>query len=277
MTSVVKIGLITGTGLADPDILHNQTEKYVKTPFGEPSDALILGTIHGVDCVLLSRHGRKHSVMPSKVNYRANLLALKEEGCTHIIVTTACGSLQEDIRPGDLVVIDQFIDRTQGRNQTFYDGTSDKFKGICHIPMDKPFCQQTRKILQDTMRDMGFSCHAGGTVVTINGPRFSSKAESKMFKNFGADVVNMSTVPEVVLAKELGLCYASLAIVTDFDSWKEGVQAVNIDVALNMFKLNVEKVMKILVAVIPKLAAEEWTESLKDHQDVARNAVMYSS
>nr|KAF6314992.1 hypothetical protein mMyoMyo1_013422 [Myotis myotis] len=145
----VKIGIIGGTGLDDPEILEGRTEKYVDTPFGKPSDALILGKIKNVDCVLLARHGRQHTIMPSNVNHQANIWALKEEGCTHVIVTTACGSLREEIQPGDIVIIDQFIDRTTTRPQTFYDGSHSCARGVCHIPMAEPFCPKTREVSVD--------------------------------------------------------------------------------------------------------------------------------
>nr|XP_044997723.1 S-methyl-5'-thioadenosine phosphorylase isoform X2 [Jaculus jaculus] len=148
-SAAVKIGIIGGTGLDDPEILEGRTEKYVDTPFGKPSDALILGKIKNVDCVLLARHGRQHTIMPSKVNYQANIWALKEEGCTHVIVTTACGSLREEIQPGDIVIIDQFIDRTSRRPQTLYDGSHSCTRGVCHIPMAEPFCPKTREVSVD--------------------------------------------------------------------------------------------------------------------------------
>ena len=142
--AAVKIGIIGGTGLDDPEILEGRTEKYVDTPFGKPSDALVLGKIKNVDCVLLARYGWQHTIMPSKVNYQVNIWALKEEGCTHVIVTTACGSLKEEIQPGDINIIDQFIDRTTRRLQTFYDGNHSCARGVCHIPMAEPFCPKTR-------------------------------------------------------------------------------------------------------------------------------------
>ncbi|KAI2552257.1 MTAP isoform 6 [Pan troglodytes] len=224
-TTAVKIGIIGGTGLDDPEILEGRTEKYVDTPFGKPSDALILGKIKNVDCVLLARHGRQHTIMPSKVNYQANIWALKEEGCTHVIVTTACGSLREEIQPGDIVIIDQFIDRTTMRPQSFYDGSHSCARGVCHIPMAEPFCPKTREVLIETAKKLGLRCHSKGTMVTIEGPRFSSRAESFMFRTWGADVINMTTVPEVVLAKEAGICYASIAMATDYDCWKEHEEA----------------------------------------------------
>ena len=148
------------------------------------------------------------------------MYALKEEGCTHVIVTTACGSLQEHIHPGDIVIIDQFIDRTTKRPLTFYDGTPGGPVGVSHIPMADPFCNRTRSVLARAVESLGISFHRKGTVVTIEGPRFSTRAESCLFRSWGAELVNMTTVPEVCLAKELGMCYASIALPTDYDCWK---------------------------------------------------------
>ena len=167
------------------------------------------------------RHGRRHQHMPSTVNYRANIEAFRQQGCTHIVATTACGSLREHIHPGDIVILDQFIDRTHRRQQTFYDGKDGSPPGICHLQMDKPFCEHTRTVLIETAKKLGLKCHEKGTTVTIEGPRFSSKAESMMFRGWGCDVVNMTTVPEVCLAKEAGICYASVGLPTDYDSWKD--------------------------------------------------------
>ncbi|XP_026528055.1 S-methyl-5'-thioadenosine phosphorylase isoform X2 [Notechis scutatus] len=147
--SAVKIGIIGGTGLDDPEILEGRTEKHIDTPYGKPSDALISGKIKNIDCVLLSRHGRHHSIMPTNINFRANMWALKEEGCTHLLVTTACGSLREEIQPGDLVIIDQFIDWTRKRHLTFYDGTNSCLPGVCHVSMAEPFCTKTREVSVD--------------------------------------------------------------------------------------------------------------------------------
>lgn len=272
--SNVKIGIIGGSGLDNPDLLVNRSEKEVNTIFGKPSSPLVLGKIKGTDCVLLGRHGRGHTISPSNVNYRANILALKNEGCTHIVVTTACGSLQENFHPGEIVLIDQFIDRTQGRNQTFYDGSSEKYKGICHIPMNEPFCARTREILRQCVSELGFSHHEAGTMVTIEGPRFSTKAESKLWRMWGAHVVNMSTVPEVVLAAEAGLPYASMALVTDYDSWREDTEAVSVDLAVKTFKENAEKAIKVLLTAIPRIAQEDWSDTLKECKRVAESAVM---
>ncbi|XP_036957350.1 S-methyl-5'-thioadenosine phosphorylase isoform X1 [Acanthopagrus latus] len=221
----IKIGIIGGSGLDDPDILEGRTERYVDTPYGKPSDALILGKIKNVECVLLARHGRQHTIMPSNVNFQANIWALREEGCTHLLATTACGSLREEIQPGDIVIIDQFIDRTTKRAQTLHDGQPTSPPGVCHIPMAEPFCNRTREVLVEVARTLGIKCHVRGTMLTIEGPRFSSRAESLMFRQWGADVINMTTVPEVILAKEAGLCYASIAMATDYDCWKEHEEA----------------------------------------------------
>ncbi|XP_005605091.1 S-methyl-5'-thioadenosine phosphorylase isoform X1 [Equus caballus] len=269
-----QIGIIGGTGLDDSEILEGRTEKYVDTPFGKPSDALILGKIKNVDCVLLARHGRQHSIMPSEVNYRANIWALKEEGCTHVIVTTACGSLREEIRPGDIVIIDQFIDRTTKRPQTFYDGSSPCARGVCHIPAADPFCPKTREVLIENAKKLGLRCHSKGTMVTIEGPRFSSRAESFMFRAWGADVINMTTVPEAVLAKEAGICYASIALATDYDCWKENEEEVSVDRILKTLKENANKATSLLLSTIPQIGSMEWSETLRTLKDMARFSVL---
>ena len=169
----------------------------------------------------ICRHGKKHHLMPSSINFRANIHALKQEGCTHVIATTACGSLREHIHPGHVVILDQFIDRTFKREPTFYDGKPGSPAGICHIQMDAPFCKRTRSVLIKAAQKLQLKCHEKGTVITVEGPRFSSKAESFMFRSWGCDVINMTTVPEVCLAKEAGLCYASIALPTDYDCWKD--------------------------------------------------------
>ncbi|XP_003121927.3 S-methyl-5'-thioadenosine phosphorylase [Sus scrofa] len=272
--AAVKIGIIGGTGLDDPEILEGRTEKYVDTPFGKPSDALILGKIKNVDCVLLARHGRQHTIMPSKVNYQANIWALKEEGCTHIIVTTACGSLKEEIQPGDFIIIDQFIDRTTKRPQTFYDGNHSCARGVCHIPMAEPFCPKTREVLIETAKKLGLRCHSKGTMITIEGPRFSSRAESLTFQTWGADVINMTTVPEVVLAKEAGICYASIAMATDYDCWKEHEEVVSVDRVLKTLKENANKAKSLLLTTIPQIGSMEWSETLHNLKKMAQFSVL---
>lgn len=274
--AAVKIAIIGGTGLDNPEFLEDRSEKFVETPFGKPSDALILGTINGVPCVLLARHGRKHSIMPGNVNYRANIWALKEENCTHVLVTTACGSLQGNMKPGDIVLIDQFIDRTTKRHQTFYDGSETAPPGVCHIPMHTPFCAKSREIIAGILKELGYSFHPSGTIVTIEGPRFSSRAESKLFHSWGADVINMTTVPEVVLAKEAGLCYAAMALVTDYDSWRDEYDSehVSVEMALAVMKKNASLASKTIVKAISAIASSDWTGMFKENENISKMSVM---
>ncbi|GFO04663.1 S-methyl-5'-thioadenosine phosphorylase [Plakobranchus ocellatus] len=270
----IKIGIIGGSGMDNPLILEDRKEKKVTTPFGDPSDVLILGTIKGVDCVLLARHGRSHNLFPSIVNYRANIWALKEEGCSHLIATTMCGSLQENKHPGEIVLIDDFIDRTTKRKLTFFDCTSDAASGVCHVPMNEPFCPKTRAVLASCVKALGYPFHEKGTMITIEGPRFSTRAESRLFRQWRADVVNMSTVPEVTLAKEVGLLYASVALVTDYDSWREDREAVNVELAVKTFKENADKACKVLLYAIPKIAEQDWDEDIQQNEEIARSSVL---
>lgn len=245
---MVKIGIIGGSGLENPEILKDAKELVVNTPYGNPSSPLITGKINDVEVVILSRHGKKHSIMPTNVPNQANIHALKEQGCTHIIVTTACGSLKEEIKPGDFVFIDQFIDRTTKRKSTFYEKNH-----VCHIPLGEPFCSNLRSLLGGTADELKLNNHKKGTVVTIEGPKFSTKAESNLFRSWNADVINMSTVPEVVLAREAGICYASVAMSTDYDVWHESKEDVNIQLVLQTMKRNSENVKKLILKTIPKI------------------------
>lgn len=272
---MVKIAIIGGTGLERPDLLQERQEKSVSTPYGPPSDALITGKISGIEVVILARHGRKHNINPSNVNYRANLYAFKQEGCTHLIVTTACGSLQENIRPGDFVTPDQFIDRTSKRIQTLYDGEKGHLKGVCHVPMADPFSAELQSLIAATSEELGYTCHPKGTVVCIEGPRFSTKAESLLFKSWNSQLVNMTLVPEVVLAAELALPYGALAIATDYDCWRESDEGVNVGAVIETLKTAADRACRILKNVIPKVAARDWTETYKKLGDTVNLAVMH--
>jgi len=220
-----KIGIIGGSGLDNPDILQNAKDFEIDTPFGKPSSSLKEGKINEVGIVLLARHGREHTIPPTQVNNRANIYALKEAGCTHIIATTACGSLREKIGRGDLVILDQFIDFTRHRHTTFFQ----KFKQgeAKHTPMAEPFSKELREALIKSALELGLKFHGKGTVITIEGPRFSTKAESKMFRMWGGDVINMSTAPEAILANELGIPYVAIAMSTDYDCWKEDEEPIS--------------------------------------------------
>lgn len=244
---MVKVGIIGGSGLDDPRLMKNIKEKKVTTPFGRPSSPLTIGKINGVDTVVLARHGKDHSIYPTGVNFKANIYALKKQGCTHILATTAVGSLREKIKPGDLVFVDQFIDFTRHRPLTFH------VEKVIHTPMSEPFCGNLRSLLADSARELKLKHHRRGTVITIEGPRFSTKAESHMFRSWGADVINMSTVPEVILAREMGMCYQTIAMSTDYDCWKEGEEPVTWEMIVAIMHKNADNVKKLLLKTIARI------------------------
>jgi len=247
---MVKVGIIGGSGLDDPQIIKNSSEISVATPYGKPSSPLNSGKISGVDVVILGRHGKEHQYSPTQVNYRANIHALKDQGVTHIIATTACGSLKEEIGRGDFVIIDQFIDFTKHRKTTFYESFE---SGIEHPNMAEPFDKFLREMISQTSAELGYKTHNAGTVITIEGPRFSTKAESKMFKIWGADIINMSIAPEAILANEVEIPYAAIAMSTDYDCWKEDEQVVSWEEILEVFNKNAERVKNLLLSIIPKI------------------------
>jgi 5'-methylthioadenosine phosphorylase len=244
-----EIGIIGGTGLYDPKILRNVEEVTLDTPYGAPSDSITVGELSGRRVAFLPRHGKKHTIRPTDVNSRANIFALKKLGVQRILAPSAVGSLREEFEPGDLVFVDQFIDRTTRREQSFYTG-----KKVCHISVAEPMCPELRQTLIAASRDAGISTHNTGTYVCIEGPRFSTKAESKMFRSWGADVVGMTIVPECVLAREAEVCYASIANVTDYDVWKD--HPVCVDDILKITSANIEKVKRIIVEAVARLPKE---------------------
>jgi 5'-methylthioadenosine phosphorylase len=243
-----KIGIIGGSGLENPDLLLDAEEKFFETPFGTPASSLLSGKLQGNEVVILSRHGRSHTITPSGVNNRANIWALREAGCTRILATTACGSLREDIKRGDLVIPDQFIDFTRQRSVTFFD----QFEpgSMKHTSMAEPFNKKLREEILSAAQKLEMEIHGSGTIITIEGPRFSTRAESRMFRTWGADLVNMSTAPEAILANEIGLPYAAIAMSTDYDSWKEDEEPVSWEEVLKVFHQNVNKVLMLLIEVI---------------------------
>jgi 5'-methylthioadenosine phosphorylase len=247
----IKIGIIGGSGLDDPKLLDNYQELDGSNKFGQPSSKLISGQLNGAEVVFLSRHGQGHTISPTDVPFLANALALKEAGCTHVLATTACGSLKEEIKPGDFVFVDQFIDFTKHRILTVF---KDK---IIHAPMAEPFCPNLRKLLVNSAKALNLNYHSHGTVITVEGPRFSSKAESKMFRQWGAEVINMSTVPEVILARELGLCYQSIAMATDYDCWKEGEEPVTAEMVFKRMEQNAEQVKKLLIEAVARIKFDD--------------------
>jgi len=248
---MAKIGIIGGSGLEDPDILKNAKEMKVGTPFGEPASSLLVGKIENKDIVLLSRHGRKHTIPPTQVNNRANIYALREVVCTHIITTTACGSLKEEIGRGDMVIPDQFIDFTRHRKITFFEEFNEK--DLKHVPMADPFDNNLREIIINSAKLLQLKHHSAGTIITIEGPRFSTRAESRMFRMWGADVINMSIAPEVILANELGIPYATIAMSTDYDSWKDDEEPVSWEEVLKVFNQNIDNVIRLILKTVSKI------------------------
>ncbi len=245
---MTKIGIIGGSGLDDPSILEHERTLEMKTPYGVPSSPFKIGQIAGKDVVLLARHGREHTIPPTQVNFRANIHALKELGCTHLLATTAVGSLREEIGRGDLVILDQFIDFTRHRFTSFYEAFEPHSPR--HAPMAEPFDENLRQLLAAACEELKLNFHPRGSVVTIEGPRFSTKAESRMFRAWGADVINMSIAPEAALAKEIGLPYAAVAMSTDYDCWKEDEEPVTWEAVLKIFNQNAQNVTDLLIKTI---------------------------
>lgn len=241
-----KIGIIGGSGLENPEILHDIEELSFSTPFGIAE--LKTGKMDGNEVVLLSRHGKQHTITPSHVNNRANIWALKEIGCKAVIATTACGSLREEIGRGDLVFPNQFIDFTRLRAITFFD--TFKPGEMAHTPMAEPFDKDLRRRLILSAEKLQLKFHTEGTVITIEGPRFSTYAESNLFRLWGADIINMSIAPECILANELRLPYAAVAMSTDYDCWKTDEIPVTWEEVLKVFNLNVSKVIALIKGVV---------------------------
>ncbi|MFH1429534.1 MAG: S-methyl-5'-thioadenosine phosphorylase [Candidatus Margulisiibacteriota bacterium] len=242
-----KIGIIGGSGVDDPKILTDYTKTKIHTPYGATSDLVVQGKLGNIEVVIIPRHGDSHRILPTGVNFQANVWTMKELGVTHLIGPTAVGSLREEFKPGDLVFLDQFIDRTTKRPTTFYEGNV-----VCHISMADPFCEEMRKVLIETAEECNITYHKTGTVVTIEGPRFSTRAESNLFRSWGCDVINMSTATEATLAREAGICYAAIAMSTDYDCWKISEEAVSVDMVMATMAKNAENVKKLLIESIPR-------------------------
>jgi 5'-methylthioadenosine phosphorylase len=245
-----EIGIIGGTGLYDPRLLKNSKDVKVKTLFGKPSDVITIGELEGKLLAFLPRHGRKHTIRPTDVNSRANIAAMKQLGVKSILASSTVGSLKEEYKPGDIVFVDQFIDRTTRREQSFF--TEGK---VCHISVAEPMCPHLRRILTKVAIKEKVRFHDTGTYVCIEGPRFSTKAESRMYQNWGADVVGMTLVPECVLAREAEICYASIAMVTDYDVWKD--HPVCVDDVVKTMKANIQNVKQIITETIKEVPKEK--------------------
>lgn len=252
---MTKVGIIGGTGLENAEILQQAEKLHVTTPYGEPSSALTTGLIEDTEVVILSRHGQQHTITPTHVNNRANIHAFKAQNCTHIFATAACGSLREEIKRGDFVILDQFIDFTRFRPVTFFDAFAPGSENAKHTPMADPFDDRLRQILITNAKELQLNFHERGTVITIEGPRFSTRAESTLFRHWGADVINMTLAPEVVLANEANIPYAAVAISTDYDCWKTNEAPVDWQEVLRIFEEKTKQVKQLFVESIRTIEA----------------------
>lgn len=249
-----RIGIIGGSGFYNIDGIKNIKKIKVKTPFGSPSDDFVTGTLEGVDVVFLARHGKGHKILPTELNYRANIYGMKKLGVTKIISISACGSLKELIKPLDIVIPDQIVDRTnQARLMTFFgEGV------VAHIQFAEPFCPELSKVLYDSGRKAGATMHMGGTYLNMEGPQFSTKAESNLYRSWGMDIIGMTNLGEAKLAREAEICYSTIACVTDYDCWHmdQSCESVSLEMVIQNLMKNIETAKNILKIALPKLKAK---------------------
>ena len=241
-----EIGIIGGSGVYDPTMLEDVEETKVYTPYGRTSDLVSIGSFRGRRVAFIPRHGRRHQIPPHLVPYRANIWALKELGVQRVIAASAVGSLREDYKPSEFVIIDQFIDRTKWRGDTYYEGGQ-----VCHVSMADPFCPELRATFIASAKQLGIPTHEAGTYVCIHGPRFSTRAESRLFRSWGVDVIGMTLFPEVALARELELCYVSISMITDYDVWAE--KPVSADEIFKTMAGNIENFKRLVTDTIQKI------------------------
>jgi len=245
-----RVGLIGGSGLYDLPGLSTTSEVRLETPFGVPSDAFFVGELGGVPVVFLARHGRGHRLLPSEINFRANVWGFRKLGCDALISASACGSMKESYRPADVVLPDQFIDRTHRRIATFFgDGC------VAHVSLAHPVCPHLLEVLDRAARAEGARVHTGGTYLGMEGPQFSTKAESTLYRSWGVDVIGMTNVQEAKLSREAEICYATMALVTDYDCWHEEEQAVTVETILNVLRANATTANAVLAAAVSKINA----------------------
>ncbi len=247
MTNTV-LGIIGGSGVYDIPGLENAGWEHVASPWGEPSDALLFGRFEGVDLVFLPRHGRGHVQSPTSINYRANIDALKRAGATDVISISACGSFREDLAPGTFVIVDQFIDRTHSREKSFFGSGF-----VAHVSMAHPICPKLADALHEACREEAIPHASGGTYLAMEGPQFSSLAESNLYRSWGCAVIGMTAMPEAKLAREAELPYGLVAMVTDYDCWHPGHDHVTVDQVIKVLGDNAEKARRLVMAVAPKL------------------------
>jgi 5'-methylthioadenosine phosphorylase len=262
--SVAEIGVFGGSGFYS--LLTDVREVKVDTPYGPPSDSLFVATVNGRRVAFLPRHSRHHNIPPHMINYRANVWAMRSLGCRCIVSPCAAGSLQEHVKPGDFVVCDQFVDRTNSRKDTFFDGPI-----VTHVSPAEPYHPLLRKLAIEAIQENGISCHETGTVVVIQGPRFSTKAESKWFHDAGWEVINMTQYPEAYLCRELGMGVVNISLITDYDSGVHaGTEAVKATDVLEVFRSNSEKIKKVVLDLIGKIPQDLSMVSTVDQLEFTR-------
>ncbi len=245
------IGIIGGTGLYQLEGLENIREVEIDTPFGKPSDNYIIAQLNGMAVVFLSRHGRGHRLMPSELNYRANIYGMKKLGVERIIAISAVGSMREDIKPSDIVIVDQFFDRTRGRKSTFFgDGI------VAHVGFADPICPDLAQLVYQAATDVGATVHQGGTYICMEGPQFSTRAESNIYRRWGVDVIGMTNLQEAKLAREAEICFCTVAMATDYDCWHTDHDDVTVEAVIELLNKNVDIAKKILITAIPRLTEE---------------------
>jgi len=265
-----RVAVIGGSGVYDIDGLENKQAISLDTPWGKPSDDILLGTMDGVDVAFLPRHGRGHFLSPSDVPYLANIYALRQLGVQHVLTATAVGSLREHTPPGTFVFVDQYIDRTYRRRQTFFgDGV------VAHVPMADPVCAAMVDVLEGASQELDLNHHRGGTYVCIEGPQFSTRAESEMFRAWGADIIGMTNITEAKLIREAGMSFASIAMVTDFDCWHPDHEDVDVAQVIATAHRNAGNVVELLKMAVPRLGElpdSEWRGVLDGAIMTARDA-----
>lgn len=247
--NTADIGIIGGTGVYDPNIFQELKEVKISTPYGMPSHFVSLGRFNGVHVAFIPRHGRDHSIPPHRINYRANIFALKQLGVKRVISVSSVGSLRENLKPSEFVFPDQFIDRTKNRIDTFFEGAR-----VAHVSSSDPLCPVMRKVLSDCSEKNSIPFHDSSTYVCIEGPRFSTRAESRLFRQWGADIVGMTMYPEVILAREAELCYACIAMVTDYDVWAD--KPVTAEMVSSVMKMNVENAKRLITTSIESMPTQ---------------------
>ena len=243
------LGVIGGSGVDDMEGLAQVERRAVASPFGEPSDELVFGELEGQRVVFLPRHGRGHPIPPSEINFRANIDALKRAGVSEIVSISACGSLREALAPGTFVIVDQFIDRTFARKKSFFETGL-----VAHVSLADPVCRRLGDRLEAAAQALAIPHHRGGTYLAMEGPQFSTRAESELYRSWGCDVIGMTNMPEAKLAREAELCYATVAMVTDYDCWREGHEAVTVEEVIRVLLSNADKGRQLVRQVAPSLA-----------------------